>query len=54
MEVKQLIERDDGGADVSIDLTQEEHVAMVQLGLITAITLGMEKLGDQPEQGEMK
>ena len=52
MEIKSLVERADGGADVSIDLTPEEHLAMVQLGITTAIKLGIEELGDQSPEGE--
>lgn len=51
MELKKLVELDDGGAELDIALTKEEHVAMVQLGIITAIKLGIEELGDQPEEG---
>lgn len=49
MEIKSLVERDDGGADIEVDLTKEEHIAMVQLGILTSIQLGMEELGDQSE-----
>ena len=47
MEIKQFVEREDGGADLLVDLTKEEHVAMLQLGIITAIQLGIEAVGDQ-------
>lgn len=48
MEIKNFVEREDGGADVEVDMTAEEHVAMVQLGILTAIKLGIEACGDQP------
>ena len=50
MEVKKFVEREDGGADLEVDLTPEEHKAMVQLGIMTAIELGIESLGEQPEE----
>ena len=52
MEIKSFVDREDGGADISMELTPEEHTAMLQLGIMTAIEMGIEKLGDQPEQGE--
>ena len=48
MEIKNFVEREDGGADVVVDMTPEEHVAMVQLGILTAIKLGIAECGDQP------
>jgi hypothetical protein len=52
MRIRDFVENEDGSADVQVDLTKEEHHAMLQLGLITAIQLGIEELGEQPEQGE--
>jgi hypothetical protein len=54
MLVKNFKERSDGGADIEIDLTPDEHVAMLQLGISTAIQLGIEELGDQSPDGETK
>ena len=51
MEVKKFVERSDGGADLEIDLTPEEHVGMLQLGILTAIKAGIDGLGDMaPEE----
>ena len=47
MEIKEFVEREDGGADLQVDLTKEEHIAMLQLGIITAIQLGIEAAGEQ-------
>lgn len=56
MEVTKFTERSDGGADLMIELTSEEHVAMLQLGIMTCIKNGIQELGDMtPEQqGEVK
>lgn len=55
MEVKKFTERSDGGADLEIDLTPEEHVAMLQLGILTAIKMGIGELGDMtPEEVPQK
>ena len=52
MEITKFVEREDGGADISMDLTPEEHLSMLQLGIMTAIELGIDTLGDQSPEGE--
>ena len=55
MEIKKFTERSDGGADLEIDLTPEEHVAMLQLGILTSIKMGIGELGDMtPEEVPQK
>lgn len=52
MEIKKFTERSDGGADLEIDLTPQEHISMLQLGISTAIQMGIDEIGDQTPEGE--
>lgn len=52
MDIKKFTERSDGGADLEIELTPEEHIAMLQLGISTAIQIGIAEVGDQTPEGE--
>lgn len=52
MRIRDFTENEDGSAEVQVELNREEHIAMLQLGLITSIQLGTAELGEQPEQGE--
>lgn len=44
MEVLSLVENKDGSANMNVDLTAEEHQIFLQLGIVTALKLGIDAL----------